>query len=472
MNNECDKLAQTTEAVKKFFDEHNLHYDLKEGIDYEKEKVNCLFLTEPSEIPWHKKDEKCNSHDTYLLIKPNGTVTLDGVHRTDKTHTWFDFLCHYEPKYRKQKEEPKKTEPKKKFEIKLVQGRKLQKESLPPICYAIEGLFPEGYTILSAPFKFGKSWYALESCLAIAEGKDFLGMKTTKGTAVYLALEDCDKFAQERLNVALNNEEAPEGFYYIYEDVPTIDNGLIDYFEELYNTLPDIRIIVIDVLAKVECQLKRGETAYNRDYRTGTALKQFADSKGISIVAITHTTKYTHTEDVFMNTTGTNGVTGSADAIVTIAKENRTDKEGVLAITGRRVREKYLKVHLKDGYLWESSGETDLDDMKKNKAQTGEEQLLAEYENSPIRKAVIKLAQKIPNERLQAREISNRSQEYGIVLMEDAKSIGLFLHKFKNYFLSKDNLNVSIIKNGTGSTIYSLKFANDFDDARSEEIPF
>lgn len=352
--------------------------------------------------------------------------------------------------------EKKEPEQKKRFDVQLVSGRELQKKDLPPIIYPIENMIPQGHTIVSAPFKYGKSWLALQMCLAVAQGSDFLGQKTTKGTTIYLALEDCDLFAKERLNLVLNGAEAPEGFYYIYNNVPNLDDGFLEYLDQIYCEIPDIKLIVIDVLAFVEYQIKRGESAYKCDYRTGTALKKWADDHKTSVVAITHTTKMLHPNDVFMNTTGTSGVTGSADAILTIAKDKRTDKDAVLAITGRRVREKYFKVHLKDGYIWESEGEVNPDSMKVETAKQEQEARLFEYQTSEIRKAVVAIANDGEAEELSSRDILDKARNHDIYLMSEPKELGGFICKYQNYFYNEDGIKVFIRKRGTGSNIYKF----------------
>ena len=343
------------------------------------------------------------------------------------------------------------------YDIKLVSGRELQKATLPPIVYPVDGMIPEGYTVFSAPFKYGKSWFALELCLAVAEGSSFLGMNTQQGAAVYFALEDCDKFAQERLNIVLQGRESPKDFYYIYEKVPDLDDGFVEYMTLLHDKLPNLKVIVIDILAKIEYQEKKGESAYKRDYRTGSALKGWADKHQVSVIAVTHTTKHVYPDDVFMNTTGTNGVTGSADALLTIAKKNRTEKDGILAITGRRVREKYLQVHLSENCIWINDGEADPETMKVDKEKKEQEDLRNEYLKSDIRKAVIRIADQGTDENLRAREIIEEARKYDIYILETAKSVGLFLHKNQNRFTVEDNVRVQISDHGTGSKTYLFK---------------
>lgn len=53
------------------------------------------------------------------------------------------------------------------------------------------GLIPEGVTILGGKPKIGKSWLALDMCLAVAAGRTCLGDTVPiEGDVLYAALED------------------------------------------------------------------------------------------------------------------------------------------------------------------------------------------------------------------------------------------------------------------------------------------
>jgi len=60
----------------------------------------------------------------------------------------------------------------------------------PAMRWIVEGLIPEGLTVLAGKSKAGKSWLLLQMALAVAKGQSFLGFNTVKTKAVYLALMD------------------------------------------------------------------------------------------------------------------------------------------------------------------------------------------------------------------------------------------------------------------------------------------
>ena len=456
LDTESNDYLSSSKFLKRFIKSHNIK------VLSEKDSKTHLILYVP--CPWSDSHTTpSNGTDCFISVdKRNGMINYHCNHSHCNDKVWQD----YKRFYGGDKPEGNAIEIiHKKFDIKLVQGVQLQKTILPDIKYAIEGMIPEGSTVISAPFKSGKSWLVLQMALAVADGKDFLGMKGMQGNAVYLALEDSDKFAQERLNIATKCKDAPKGFYYIYEDVPTLDAGLIDYLEQVYAQLGDIRLIIIDTLALVECQAKRGESAYSVNYRTGRMLKQWADSKQTSIVLVTHTTKAKH-EDIFENTQGTNGTTGACDSIVTLVKKKRSDNNAILAITGRRVRSSYHKIHMDDGCIWQYDGITTEEGIEQDQRHEESDKAMQEYKNSAIREAVIKIASYGIEDALTAKALKEKASEYNIYLFESPKDIGLFLHQYQTHFIKVDGVLINIIKNGTGPKRYKLKY---YDDASEEE---
>lgn len=354
------------------------------------------------------------------------------------------------------------TEEKEEASFQIISAAKLSKEPLPPIRYAIENMIPEGETVISAPFKSGKSWLVMEMCMAVSRGEQFMGFKTQKGSTVYFALEDCDKFAQERINMLPG--DVPDNFYYIFQ-ARTLDDGLLDMLDSIYEQIEDVRMIVIDTLAFIEFQPKRGESAYKTDYRTGSTLKKWADAKGISIVVVTHTTKVRHMEDPFMNTSGTNGVTAAADSIITIVKEKRSDQFATLAVTGRRVRESFHRIQMDEHCVWQNMG-TLSSDGTENLKQEEERRI---FEASDIRKAVLEVADQ-GDFRGKARDLKEAAEEIGIYLLEDAKEIGGFLHRYQNYFIRFENVKVTIISNGNAPKIYKIQVWEKLDRMTEKTI--
>lgn len=318
--------------------------------------------------------------------------------------------------------------------MRFVSSEELGRKELPPIKYAVEGLIPEGYTVLSAPQKTGKSWLAQQMCLAVAKGEDFLGRKTVKGTAIYFALEDCEKFAQDRQRVIGTN--GVKGFMYVFE-APPMEMGFTKELEELTKGISDLRLVVIDILRKIEYQPQHRESLIHCEYRTGTELKEWADRRGVSVVAITHNRKEEHS-DPFNKISGTVGVTASADAILMLAKESRYDTDAVLAVTGRRVMTSLTKLRMNEHCIWEVMGGDTYVDNRISKVLS----LLADDDN----------------DYLSAKQIIDYGLSKGIVLGESSRSVGEFILKHQDR-LKEDGIEVELKKRGSASKLYRFRRA-------------
>lgn len=68
--------------------------------------------------------------------------------------------------------------------------QELYKQPIEPISWLVEGLLAPGLYFLGGSPKVGKSWLALQLCLAVSRGEPFLGFKTRWNEVLYIALED------------------------------------------------------------------------------------------------------------------------------------------------------------------------------------------------------------------------------------------------------------------------------------------
>jgi predicted ATP-dependent serine protease len=80
----------------------------------------------------------------------------------------------------------------------------LRKMIFKPVRYIVPGFIPEGLTLIVGRPKIGKSWLALDLCLAAASDRFTLGeIKPAQGDVLYLALEDGKRRLQRRLSKLL-----------------------------------------------------------------------------------------------------------------------------------------------------------------------------------------------------------------------------------------------------------------------------
>ena len=276
---------------------------------------------------------------------------------------------------------PEKSAPAKKAStgFKIVSAPDLLHANLPPVKFYVDGMLPQGTSILSAPSKTGKSWFVLDMGLTIACGGVFMGHTTDKSGVLYLALEDSWNRLQDRMIKILKGKEAPGQFFFTTE-APTLDKGLIKFLEGHIKQHPETDIFIIDTLQKIRGRAMPHESAYAQDYREMGAIKEFMDKHGKTVLFVHHNRKMKDDDDPFNMISGTNGIMGAADTAMVMTKAKRSDKQVTLSITGRDVQETSTVISFSlESYKWEPIGSTE--DIK-------EQQALHAYQNSNIVKTI------------------------------------------------------------------------------------
>ena len=237
---------------------------------------------------------------------------------------------------------PKNEAPPPQNSFTLISAQDLQKADLPPIRFIVAEILPQGLVLLTAPSKYGKSWFALDLCLSVAAGKSFLGFKTEQCGVLYIALEDSQRRLKARMNAILKDTPAPQGFDYT-TTAPTLDTGLEQLLRDYITANPNTGLIVVDVLQKVHSDAPTSN-AYAADYADMTKFKRIADGFNIAVVILHHNRKMLDTNDPFNMISGTMGLMGASDTAYVLHREKRKDEETTLSITGRDVEMNAYKI--------------------------------------------------------------------------------------------------------------------------------
>lgn len=130
--------------------------------------------------------------------------------------------------------------------------------------------------------------------------------------------------------------------------------------------------MIVDTFQRFRGEVSGNRNLYGADYNDVGALKKVADRFGVAIVCVHHTRK-AGADDPLDTVSGTNGISGAADATCTIGREiGRAD--AFLYIRGRDVEEAEYAIDFdKQSYSWTLKGEA------------------AEYRLSQERQAVVDL---------------------------------------------------------------------------------
>ena len=220
-----------------------------------------------------------------------------------------------------------------------------------PIEFAVDELIAQGLYILAGSPKVGKSWLALQLCLAVAKGEKLLERETRGGTALYLCLEDGYERIQKRL-YELTDEPSDKLFFSIMAD--SIGCGLEQEIEKFKSVNEDLRLVVIDTLQMVRSET---ESTYGNDYAELLPLKSLAHQLGISIVLVHHLRKAADS-DPFNMVSGSTGLNGCVDGLLVLMKAKRSANQATLHCTGRDIEDKELLL-TRQGARWELADESE-----------------------------------------------------------------------------------------------------------------
>lgn len=349
----------------------------------------------------------------------------------------------------------------------LKKASDLLKKDLPPfITYVGSGedepFLGEGTCILSSKPKLGKSWFVLALCLAVAQGKDFLGYKTRKCSTLYLDLETGENLQQKRINKILAGEPCPDNFY-IDGETRTLSSGLIEQLEYYMQQDPNIGIVVIDVFQRIKsARSSLKESDYEHAYRDIPALQKFSEKYHISIILVTHDRKAVDPDDPFANILGSIGQQGAAMQLMVMYQRRRGDPIHIVTKGKGIDGQPEMDISFNDGQWSVVSAVSSIDHEK--------EQLMREYIESPIRSAIVEIANANLTWKGRCSSIVNDATQLGIGITDTPREIGGFLHRHQGRFFEEDQIKLQFISNGTGPKIYKIERYNPEIDTSLEEF--
>jgi hypothetical protein len=227
-----------------------------------------------------------------------------------------------------------------------------------PLEYVIPGYVVEGLTVLAGKPKLGKSWWAYDASVAVATGGKAMGtVDCDQGDVLYLALEDNRRRVKDRL-LTLCPARKVQGVNLdrltVRTVAPRIDTGLMAELDKWRLSSANPRLVIIDVFLKVRPPRKKGEDPYSADYDAVTPLQRYASEHRLAVVLVTHTRKMA-ADDPLEAVSGTNGVTGAADAVLVL---NRDAKGTTLYGRGRDIEEIETAMRF-DAGRWSVLGDAD-----------------------------------------------------------------------------------------------------------------
>ena len=230
----------------------------------------------------------------------------------------------------------------------VIDGETLMDTRLEPTRFCVDTLLPQGITILGGAPKIGKSWLVLDLCVRIAKGESVWGMKATKGTTLYLCLEDTLRRVQERLNCI--TDDVPSNAFFSTA-AHTLADGLCDEIRGFVKEHPDTVFVAIDTFQIV--RNGGADISYGNDYDEIRQMKQLADELNISLLLVHHLRKQGDS-DPLNKLSGTTGIVGAVDSVFVLDKSKRSENLATLVCTGRDIEHRELELRFSQKYfVWE-----------------------------------------------------------------------------------------------------------------------
>ena len=196
-------------------------------------------------------------------------------------------------------------------------------------------LIPEGLSIIAGRPKVGKSWLALDVCIAVAAGRFCLGeRKPAQGDVLYCAMEDNPRRLQRRIDKLLSpvSTSWPERLT-LATSWRRLDQGGVDDIRQWISSVDEPKLVVLDTLAGV--RPIKTNNGYTEDYELLAALHRLANEKGIGIPVLHHTRKM-EADDPLDTVSGTLGLAGCADTVLVLS---RSSQGTTLYVRGRDIEE-------------------------------------------------------------------------------------------------------------------------------------
>lgn len=232
----------------------------------------------------------------------------------------------------------------------IISARELCRRRFPPLRHIIPGLLPEGYTLLFAAPKVGKSFMALQMAVAVARGEPFAGLEGQVQPAEVLVIDQEEPIGAEMKDRYLLHGAAdlePSSII-VVDEWPRIGEGGMRELDIWLEERPDTRLVVVDVWSSLKpLKTPPGVNAYDHDYNVLRAFRDFFQRRGVACVLVHHDKKG---KDVGITETpsGSKALTGNANALLWLEREVGRP-EGRLTVTGRSVMETELVATLDCG---------------------------------------------------------------------------------------------------------------------------
>ena len=184
----------------------------------------------------------------------------------------------------------------------------------------VEWLVPDILTAdelfaIGAPPRGGKSLMCMLLAKCIATGQNFLDRPVTKGSVLYVNLEDSDAKVRERIE----SQEWAEGLPVYWLDKFKLNE--VPHLIEIADEMDDLRLIILDTLSRVRSDDVSESSAEMSQVLE--PLQEFAKTRKVCVLLVHHTRKLSvensSVDDLFDSLRGSTAIRGTCRGMLIIA---------------------------------------------------------------------------------------------------------------------------------------------------------
>ncbi len=337
----------------------------------------------------------------------------------------------------------------------------LMKMDLPETRWIIPGILPQGVTVFFGKEKGFKSYFVLGLCLAISRGQPYLDFEPAEQCdTLYIDLESSARRPRDRI-MQMGKTLLPSDHCLILPGTDLVDDngklyrigtGFDEILDEILDSNPEIGLVVIDTYAKIRSTRPGNVTEYDHNIQNIAQLNVIAEKYGVAILLVHHTIRGVNLyDDEFDRSRGV-GINETADALWTIARDDKSLFSGRLMIRGRDIESQEYAIRFDDStFVWQRVPDP---------GTAALEQLRSDYEKSNIRQTLEAVTQFALKWSGTLSDLISASKKNLTPIVDEPKQLGIDLQK-NEAFLRDDGFIFSKEHTRGGSRYTFTRIKND-----------
>jgi len=188
----------------------------------------------------------------------------------------------------------------------------------------------DGFTLLTAPPKIGKTMFACQAALAALEGRSFLGFPAGPAVNVlYCDFESSNDLLQERFDLLQRDSQDPYALQFCREHFQLSKNKDVDGLIEIV-ALGNHKLVIIDTLATYMYGIDENDAGAVSKPLHG--IRRLQRETGAAVLVVAHAPKSENNGRLAAKTRGSNAITAAASTLMVLTGNG---KKGKLAIEQR-----------------------------------------------------------------------------------------------------------------------------------------